>query len=57
MSHWICTGAVWTMQATVLDADDLKALQSFEPDDCKHDGWYECCGGSQPSIPSCGKSD
>lgn len=43
--------------ATVLDADDLKALQSFEPDDCKHDGWYECCGGSQPSIPSCGKSD
>eukprot|EP00729_Bicosta_minor_P002069 gene2069-18842_t len=40
--------------STKLDAEDVAALNSFEPDDCKNDSWYECCGGSQPSIPSCG---
>ena len=43
--------------ATKLDAEDMHALNGFEPDDCKHDSWYECCGGSQASIPSCGSKE
>ena len=42
------------VKKTKLDAEDINALNSFEPDDCKVDSWYECCGGFQPSIPSCG---
>jgi hypothetical protein len=41
---------------TKLDESDLKVLESFEPDACKDDGWYECCGGTQASIPSCGSA-
>jgi hypothetical protein len=42
--------------ATKLDEADLKVLESFPPDKCSSDNsWYECCGGSQKSIPSCGE--
>lgn len=41
--------------STKLDALDLKVLQSFPADKCSPtNSWYECCGGSQKSIPTCG---
>jgi hypothetical protein len=34
-----------------------QVLESFPPDECSapNNNWYECCGGSQLSIPTCGK--
>lgn len=40
--------------AAKLDAADLKVLEGFPPDRCSATNqWYECCGGSQKSIPKC----
>ena len=34
--------------------DDRAAIQALPADACSATNkWYECCGGSQPSIPHC----
>ena len=34
---------------------EITVLESLPQGSCEGDpGWYECCGGTQPSIPSCG---
>ena len=37
-----------------LDDDDRAAIEALPADACTgKDDWYECCGGSQKSIPKC----
>lgn len=38
----------------VLSEAERETLENFKANSCADDKWYECCGGSQPSIPSCG---
>lgn len=44
-----------TLLPLSLTPEEKKIMESMKQGSCEVDPkWYECCGGSQLSIPSCG---